>query len=110
MTAGASSPPWRSSVAVRAFVDSASPGKNDVDSLFSASANLVGSCAGPTAMKIPISQIRKTTHLDRRPVATVKMERREFMCATVASGRRLRQGHDRAAGRGRPADDQRIDR
>ena len=66
-------------MAVSAFVDSASPGRNEVDSLFSASANLVGSCAGPAAMKIPTTQIRNTTHLDRRPAATVKIERREFI-------------------------------
>jgi hypothetical protein len=30
-------------------------------------------------MKIPTIQIRNTTHLDRRPVAMVKIERREFI-------------------------------
>jgi hypothetical protein len=43
--------------------------------------NFVGSCAGPAAMKIPITQIRNTTHLARGPAATAKMERREFMRA-----------------------------
>jgi hypothetical protein len=76
ITAGASSPPWSSSVAWSALVDSASPGRNDVDSLSSASVNLPGRLAGPEAMKIATSQIRKTTHLARRPVAMAKIERR----------------------------------
>ena len=66
-------------MAVSALVDSASPGRNEVDSLFSASANLVGSCAGPAAMKMPTTQTRKTTHLERRPAAMAKRERREFI-------------------------------
>ena len=53
-----------------AFVDSASPGRKDVDSLSSASVNLVVSWAGPAAMKIPTTQIASTTHLDRGPAAT----------------------------------------
>ena len=41
-TIGACSPPCSSSVTSSALVDSASPGRNDVDSFFSASANLPG--------------------------------------------------------------------
>src|SRR5215210_1603512 len=99
MTAGASSPPWRSSVAVSAFVDSASPGRNEVDSLFSASANFVGSCAGPAAMKMATSQTTKTTHFARGPVAMAKMERgRESiveLCRARAPARVTTQLQDR---------------
>ena len=57
-------------------MDSASPGRNEVDSLFSASVNLVGSWAGPTAMNMPTIQIANTTHLARREPAKAKMEER----------------------------------
>ena len=81
MTAGASSPPCSSSAAVSTLVDSASPGRNEVDSFSSASVNFPGRLA-PRAMKMPTSQMRKTTHLARRPAATAKIERRwDFMTA-----------------------------
>src|SRR3954452_24089082 len=82
MTAEASSPPWRDFVAASAFVDSASPGRYDVDSLSSASENFVGSWSGPTAMKMPTSQTMKTTHLARGPAARAKMERGDSMPRT----------------------------
>ena len=75
MTAGASSPPCSSSAAVSTLVDSASPGRNEVDSFSSASVNLPGRFA-PSEMKMPTSQMRKTTHLARRPAAMAKIERR----------------------------------
>ena len=53
-------------MAVSALVDSASPGRNDVDSLFSASVNLPGRFAGPAAMKIPTSQIAEHDPLGAR--------------------------------------------
>ena len=56
-------------MAVSALVDSASPGRYEVDSLFSASVNFVGSWAGPTAMTMPTSQTMKTTHFARGPAA-----------------------------------------
>src|ERR1700709_2549661 len=69
MTIGASSPPWKRFVAERAFVDSASPGRNDVDSFFSASVNLPGRLAAKEA-KMASTQIAATTHLARRPGKT----------------------------------------
>src|ERR671916_728445 len=76
MTAGASSPPCSSSAAVSVFVDSASPGRNEVDSFSSASVNLPGRFAGPAAMKMPTSQIANTIHLALEPAGRAKIERR----------------------------------
>ncbi len=46
-----------------------------MDSFSSASMNLPGRLA-PNAMNMPTSQMRKTTHLARRPAAMAKIERR----------------------------------
>jgi hypothetical protein len=72
MAAGASSPLCSASDFSRALVDSASSGRYDVDSLFSASLNLPGRFAGPIAMKRPTTQTARTTHFARRPVGRVK--------------------------------------
>jgi hypothetical protein len=58
------------------LVDSASPGRNEVDSFSSASVNLVGSSAGTTAMKMPTTQIVNTIHLARREPAKAKIDER----------------------------------
>src|SRR3712207_63317 len=71
MTVGAVSPPWISSVTASAFVDSASPGRKDVDSFFSASLNFSGS-PRPTVAKIAANQTAQTTHLARRPDGMAK--------------------------------------
>src|SRR5918995_4448163 len=71
ITTGACSPPWSSSVMPSAFVDSASPGRNDVDSLFSASANLPGRLA-PKEPKSTTSAIASTIHFAVRPAGTVR--------------------------------------
>ncbi len=76
IAAGASSPPWSSSDASSALVDSASPGRKEVDSFSSASVNFPGRLSGPAAMKMPTNQIVNTTHFARELVAIVKTERR----------------------------------
>jgi hypothetical protein len=70
-TAAAVSPPWISSTACSAFVDSASPGRKDVDSFCSASAYLVGRSAPMTAT-MTASQTAPTIHFARRPDARVR--------------------------------------
>ena len=70
MTSGASSsPPWKRFVASSAVVDSASPGRNEVDSFFSASVNLPGRFAAPEPT-IASTQMAATTHFARRPAKT----------------------------------------
>ena len=71
MTSGASSPPSRRFVTSSAFVDSASPGKNDVDSFFSASENFSTSFAWNETPTIAI-QTSATIHLARRPATPAK--------------------------------------
>src|ERR671916_717995 len=73
MTSGASSPPWKRSLAASAVVDSASPGRNDVDSFSSASLNFVGSSPAiePT---IASSQTVATIHFALRPAALVRID------------------------------------
>jgi hypothetical protein len=65
------SPPWSSSTAVRAFVDSASPGRNELDSFSCASVYLAGRPAALTPRKTS-SQTSATIHLRRRPDARVR--------------------------------------
>src|SRR5918994_3138338 len=60
-----------SSTACSAFVDSASPGRNDVDSFCSASAYFVGRLAPMTTSITPIHAAR-TIHFARRPDARVR--------------------------------------
>src|SRR6478735_11437252 len=62
MTAGASSPPCSCVAAVRTFVDSASPGRNEVDSLSCAFSNFVGMPAAVESTTTA-SQAIATTHL-----------------------------------------------
>jgi hypothetical protein len=71
ITIGACSPPCSSSVMASAFVDSASPGRNDVDSLFSASLYFPGRFA-PNETKRNTSATASTTHFAVRPAATVR--------------------------------------
>ena len=56
-----------------AFVDSASPGRNEVDSFFSASVNFAGEVRRERPATTA-SQISATSHLARRPAATAKSE------------------------------------
>ena len=70
ITIGACSPSWSSSAVVSALVDSASDGRNDVDSLFSASENLPGRFA-PMIATTATSQIPATTNFEVLPVARV---------------------------------------
>ncbi|HEX4344154.1 MAG TPA: hypothetical protein VHZ31_01190 [Solirubrobacteraceae bacterium] len=60
-------------VTASAFVDSASPGRNDVDSLRSASENLPGSFAATVPAAIS-AQIRAMTHFVRHPATKVNSE------------------------------------
>src|SRR5918995_2862550 len=71
ITIGACSPPCSSSVMVRALVDSASPGRNDVDSLFSASVNFPGRFA-PNEAKRTTSATARMTHFAVRPAGMVR--------------------------------------
>src|SRR5687767_6910539 len=71
ITIGACSPPCSSSVMASALVDSASPGRNDVDSLFSASLYLPGRLA-PNETNRKTSAVASTTHFAVRPAATVR--------------------------------------
>ena len=73
MTIAAFSPSCRSLLTSSAFVDSASPGRNDVDSFFSASENFPGRFVANEA-KIAASQISATTHLARRPAGRVNSD------------------------------------
>ena len=57
----------------RALVDSASPGRNEVDSFFSASANLPGRLP-PMIATTTTSHPRATSHFARRPAGTAKSE------------------------------------
>jgi hypothetical protein len=58
-------------VTASALVDSASPGRNDVDSFFSASENFPGRFAAPMPT-IAMIQTAKTTHLARRPAGNAR--------------------------------------
>src|ERR687894_3213671 len=71
MTIGACSPPWSSSEMPSTFVDSASAGRNVVDSLFSASEYLPGRLKAfePTNATIAIAS---TIHLAVRPDGMVR--------------------------------------
>ncbi len=60
-----------------AFVDSASPGKNEVDSLTSASENLPGRLAA-NEPKIASTQIAATTHFERRPAENARENIADF--------------------------------
>jgi hypothetical protein len=60
-----------SSTAFSAFVDSASPGRNEVDSFCSASAYLVGRSA-PITIAMTHSHTAATIHFARRPDARVR--------------------------------------
>ena len=75
MTAGASSPFCSSSAAFSALVDSASPGRNEVDSFSSASVNLPGRLV-PKAKKMPTSHTASTIHFARGPPGMAKIEER----------------------------------
>src|SRR5918994_3820996 len=66
MTVGATSPSLSSSVSSSALVDSASPGKNELDSFSSAALNFPGRSAATQATMAAI-QTTKTTHFDRGP-------------------------------------------
>src|SRR5918999_1867746 len=79
MTIAACSPSCSASAFCSALVDSASPGRNDVDSFSSASVNLPGRFAGPAAMKMATTQIANTTHLARGPAGRANIERRSDM-------------------------------
>jgi hypothetical protein len=70
----------------RTFVDSASAGRNVVDSLFSASAYLPGRFAAPDAnrMSIPATS---TTHFAIRPAGNVsKRDKRELLLGQKVGG------------------------
>ena len=71
MTIGACSPPCSSSLTASALVDSASDGRNDVDSLFSASEYFPGRSAAMIATTAS-SQTPATTNLEILPVASVR--------------------------------------
>src|SRR3954471_612028 len=73
ITAGASSPPCRSSAAVSAFVDSASPGRNDSDSLSCESVYFSGTPA-PNEAKMTANQTKNTIHLARGPARAANNE------------------------------------
>src|SRR5918994_5979338 len=66
MTVGATSPSLSSSVSSSALVDSASPGKNELDSFSSAALNFPGRSAATQATMAAI-QTTKTTHFERGP-------------------------------------------
>src|SRR4051812_19256982 len=70
MTIGACSPPWSSSVSASTLVDSASPGRKLVDSLFSASEYFPGRFAAPEPSRTR-RHTASTTHLARRPAENV---------------------------------------
>src|SRR5215218_1591043 len=71
ITIGACSPPSSSSTMPSTLVDSASPGRNVVDSLFSASEYLPGRFAAPEASSA-IRQTARTVNFALRPAANVR--------------------------------------
>ena len=71
ITIGACSPPCSSSEMPSTSVDSASAGRNDVDSLFSASLYLPGRFAAPEANSA-IRQTARTTNFAMRPAGNVR--------------------------------------